>query len=135
MDRPGAEGAVLISHAVWRDRYHYDQKTIGRRVLLNGLPAVIVGVMPEHFAFPNNQRLWVPLAPLASRAPRTQRDLNVFARLAPGATFDTARAELSTKAAQLSRQYPGHERRLDRLAQDIAGGVHSGRCVAASSGS
>ena len=74
--------------------------------LLNGLPAVIVGVMPEHFAFPNNQRLWVPLAPLASRAPRTQRDLNVFARLAPGETFDTARAELATKAKQLSSQYP-----------------------------
>jgi predicted permease len=106
MDRPGAEGAVIISHAVWRDRYHLDPKAVGRRVLLNGLPAVIVGVMPEHFAFPNNQRLWVPLAPLASRAPRTQRDLNIFGRLAPGATLDTARAELSTKAAQLSRQYP-----------------------------
>ena len=106
MDRPGAEGAVLISHAVWRDRYHFDSNAVGRRVLLNGLPAVIVGVMPEHFAFPNNQRLWVPLAPVASRALRTQRDLWIFGRLAPGATFDTARAELSTKAAQLSSQYP-----------------------------
>ena len=106
MDRPGAEGTVLISHAVWRDRYHYDSKAIGRRVLLNGLPAVIVGVMPENFAFPNNQRLWVPLGPLASKAPRQQRDLWLFGRLAPGATFETARAELATKAAQLARQYP-----------------------------
>jgi predicted permease len=106
MDRPGAEGAVLISHDVWRDRYHYDRAAVGRRVLLNGLPAVIVGVMPEHFAFPNNQRLWVPLAAVASPALRTQRDLWIFGRLAPGATFDTARAELSTKAALLSRQYP-----------------------------
>lgn len=106
MDRPGAEGTVLISHAVWRDRYHSDANAIGKRVLLNGLPAVIVGVMPENFAFPNNQRLWVPLAPQVSKAPRQQRDLWLFGRLAPGATFETARTELATRAAQLERQYP-----------------------------
>ena len=106
MDRPGAEGAVLISHAIWRDRYQLDPKAIGRRVLLNGLPSVIVGVMPEHFAFPNSQRLWVPLAPVAANALRTQRDLWVFGRLAPGATMESARAELATRTGQLAVQYP-----------------------------
>lgn len=106
MDEPGAEGVVLISYAVWRDRYGLDQSIRGKRVLLNGAPAVIIGVMPEHFAFPQNQRLWVPLGPLAGRAPRTQRDLFVFGRLGPGATMASAREELEAKTAALARQYP-----------------------------
>jgi hypothetical protein len=67
MDSPGAESVVLISHAVWRDRYHSDPAAIGRRVLINTKPAVIVGVMPEKFAFPTT-RLWIPLAPIGGRS-------------------------------------------------------------------
>src|SRR5262245_35189165 len=106
MDRPGADGVVLLSYAVWRDRYNSDDSAIGRRVLLNGKPAVIVGVMPPGFAFPTNQRLWVPLAPIAHSAPRQGRDLLIFARLAPDATRDSANAELTTLMGQLARQYP-----------------------------
>jgi len=106
MDRPGAGGVVLIAHSVWRDRYQLDPGVVGRRVLLNGAPAVIVGVMPEHFAFPQNQRLWVPLAPVAAQAPRAQRDLDIFAKLAPAATIEGAQAELTATADNLARQYP-----------------------------
>jgi len=106
MDRPGAGAVVLIAHSVWRDRYQSDPGVVGRRVLLNGAPAVVVGVMPEHFAFPQNQRLWVPLAPIAAQAPRSTRDLNVFAKLAPAATIQGAQAELTATADNLARQYP-----------------------------
>lgn len=106
MDAPGAEGVVLISHSVWRDRYHLDESVIGKRVLINAKPAVIVGVMPEKFAFPNNQRLWIPVTPIAGSNPRGQRDLMLFARLAPGASRDAANAEISTVASRLATQYP-----------------------------
>jgi len=106
MDRVGAEGAVLISHVVWRDRYNFDPGVVGRTVLLNAKPFVIVGVMPEHFAFPNNQRLWIPLAPVAAQGTRDQRPLNIFARLSPAATIDSARPELTSISAKLAAQYP-----------------------------
>ena len=105
MDTPGAEGVVLLSYAVWRDRYNLDKGVLGRRVLLNGVPAIVVGVMPEHFAFPQFQRIWVPLGPVASPV-RTQRDLFVIGRLAPGATLASASEELTTKSAALERAYP-----------------------------
>src|SRR6187401_2745848 len=41
MDTPGAESVVLIGYSVWRDRYRLDPSAIGKRVLLNGKPAVI----------------------------------------------------------------------------------------------
>lgn len=105
MDRPGAESVVLISHSIWRDRYKLDEGAIGKRVLINNRPAVIIGVMPEKFAFPQNQRLWIPVAPLASTS-RAQRDLLLFARLAPGATREAADAELATRSAALASQFP-----------------------------
>ncbi|HEY7476158.1 MAG TPA: ABC transporter permease [Vicinamibacterales bacterium] len=105
-DRPGGGGVVLISHAVWTVRYHQDPSVLGRRVLLNGAPSVILGVMPERFEFPENQKLWIPLGPLVHKTPRANRSLFTFARLAPGATIDQVRAELKTTTATLAAQYP-----------------------------
>lgn len=106
MDRPGAAGVVLISHSVWRDRYHLDPAVVGRRVLIDAKPAVIVGVMPENFAFPETQRLWVPLGPHANLTARSSRDLQLFAKLAPGVPRGAAEAELATFSARLATQYP-----------------------------
>jgi putative ABC transport system permease protein len=105
-DRPGGGGVVLISHDVWTRRYQADPDIVGRRIFVNAVPAVIVGVMPEGFAFPEIQKLWVPLAPAAANEPRDSRDLFAFARLAPGVTLTRANAELAGAAASLARQYP-----------------------------
>lgn len=105
-DRPGSGGVVLISHAIWTIRYHADRGVIGRRILLNGAPAVIIGVMPERFEFPEIQKLWIPLGPAAFKDPREARSLFTFARLAPGATLEQVRAELKTITATLAAQYP-----------------------------
>jgi predicted permease len=105
MDQLGAPGVVMLGYAVWRDRYQSDPNIAGRRVFLNGEPAVVVGVMPEHFEFPNTQKIWVPLAPTAAKAPRQQRDLFVLGRLAPNATMASAAAELRTTSTALERQF------------------------------
>jgi putative ABC transport system permease protein len=105
MDRPGGGGVVLISHSTWRDRYQFAEDVVGRRVLLNTRPAVIIGVMPEGFAFPEIQRLWVPLEPVANASGRGQRDLMVLARLAPGVTMASASGEVRTMAGRLASEY------------------------------
>jgi putative ABC transport system permease protein len=105
-DMPGAEGTVLLSYEVWSTRYQLDPTAIGRRVLINSSPAIIIGVMPPKFEFPSNQKLWVPLAPLANADSRTQRGNMIFARLKAGVSIEQARSELSGIAARLARQYP-----------------------------
>jgi predicted permease len=106
MDQPGAPTAVLLSYAVWRDRYDSDRQIPGRKVTLNGAPAVVVGVMPEHFEFPNNQKIWIQLTPSVFNEPRELHDLFVVAKLAPGVTVGAANAELAARSASLQQQYP-----------------------------
>ena len=105
-DQPGAAGVVLISHALWANRYHRDPKVIGQRTLVNGAPAVIIGVMPERFEFPENQKLWMPVAPGVYKEPRGSRSLMTFARLKRGVTDAQADAELKGLSRQLASQYP-----------------------------
>ena len=48
-DRPGAERVVILQHALWLTKFGADPSVLGRQVMLNGLPAVVIGVMPEGF--------------------------------------------------------------------------------------
>jgi putative ABC transport system permease protein len=105
-DRPGAGPVVLLGYDLWTRRYHGDAKIVGESILINGKPHVVIGVMPAGFAFPNNQRLWIPLAPVVSQDPRGARGLFAFARMKPGVTPDRARQDLDAIAGRLARQYP-----------------------------
>lgn len=105
-DRPGAGQVVLLGYDLWTRRYHGDARIIGESILINGKPHVVIGVMPAGFAFPNNQRLWIPLAPVASQDPRSARSLFAFGRMKPGVTIERARQELDAIAGRLAGQYP-----------------------------
>src|SRR5262245_56936438 len=58
---PGAEKVALISYALWQRDFGGSQSIVGKDLRINGTPATIVGVMPQGFAFPVNEELWVPL--------------------------------------------------------------------------
>lgn len=105
-DVPGAPGVVLLSDEVWTVRYQRDPQAVGRRVLINGQPYDIVGVMPQGFRFPDTRQLWIPITPLAHRDARTARSMRVFARLAPGATLAQADEDVRAITARLATQYP-----------------------------
>ena len=103
-DRPGAGGVVIISDAVWKTRYHSDPGVLGKAVLVNAIPAVIVGVMPPGFQYPNSQKVWIPLEPVSASEPRASRNLLTMARLKPGVTIDLAREDVSAIAGRLAEQ-------------------------------
>jgi putative ABC transport system permease protein len=105
-DRPGAGGVVLISHHLWTTRYNEDVGITGRTIRIDGSPHVIIGVMPPGFAFPMNQRLWIPLAPVANGDAREARSLLVFGRMTPGITLEHARHELAAIAERLAEAHP-----------------------------
>jgi putative ABC transport system permease protein len=105
-DREGAANVVLLGYDVWMHRYGGTENIIGQPILVNGQAHIVVGVMPQGFAFPNNQRLWVPLVPLVAKDQRNFRGLFAFARLKPGVTMAQARQELDAIAGRLGAQYP-----------------------------
>lgn len=105
-DTPGAPGVVLLSHDLWMRRYNGDRGVIGKTILVNAQPCEIIGVMPPHFEFPQNQRLWIPLTPLVSKDARDLRGLFAFGRLKPGVTPASAKQDLNAIAGQLATTYP-----------------------------
>jgi putative ABC transport system permease protein len=105
-DRESAGDVVLLGYDVWVLRYGGKDDVIGRAVLVNSKPHVVVGVMPQGFAFPINQKLWVPLAPVVAKDQRNFRGLFALGRLKPGVTAAQARQELDAIAGRLASQYP-----------------------------
>src|SRR5688572_18272661 len=101
-DRPGAEPVVMLSHEVWQTRYSGDQSVVGRGISINGRPHTIIGVMPPRFAFPETQRLWVPLAEYGEKTTREERNVQVFARMKPGATIEQVSTDLNGIAERLA---------------------------------
>jgi len=104
--QPGAPVVVLLGHHVWQKRYGGAPDVIGRTVRLNREPAMIVGVMPEGFKFPDNQDLWIPLTPTKGREERTNRDLMVCGLLKPGTSLADAQGDLTVIAARLAKAWP-----------------------------
>jgi predicted permease len=61
-DGPGAARVVVISHALWRDRFGSDAAIIGRPIEIDGTSRQVIGITPPGFNFPSSEtRLWIPL--------------------------------------------------------------------------
>lgn len=60
--QPGRDRVVVISESIWRARFNRDLAAIGQTLVINDVPATIVGVMPASFAFPfGGVKVWLPL--------------------------------------------------------------------------
>jgi putative ABC transport system permease protein len=104
-EQRGERAVVVLSHALWRQRFGSDAGIVGREVLIDGERRTVVGVMPATFHFPSTRtELWIPYAFDAGDAVALwgggQRG-QAIARLAPQATPAQAQAELRTLAPQL----------------------------------
>lgn len=106
-ERPGAQPTVVIGYDEWRDRFDSDPDVVGRTLQLDRTPHTIVGVMPEGFAFPMNHHFWTPLRLNPSAYERLESPaIYMFARLAPGATMEQARAELAALGQRSAAAFP-----------------------------
>jgi putative ABC transport system permease protein len=124
-DRDGAPGTVLLSYPLWQRAFGGDRAVLGRRVLLDGLPYLVVGVMPPSFSYPRRQAvLWVPIRfSEDDYADRTNYALEVVARLRRGVSSSRAQAEMNVIAAQLERQYPKENRQTGIALQPLRDGL------------
>ena len=111
-ERPGAPPVAVIGHALWKRRFGGDPGAVGRTVRLGSTEHTVVGVMPEGFAFPIAHAFWVPLRVDGPAAPRQGPALQVFGRLAEGATMESARAELEAMGRRAAAASPGTHARL-----------------------
>lgn len=109
----GAPPVVVLGYDLWRARFAGAPDIVGQAIQIGDTRRTVVGVMPEGFGFPVNHRMWIPLRPdVSGYKQREGPELFVFGRLAPGATLETARAELTLVGQRAAAAFPATHQRL-----------------------
>lgn len=112
-DLPGAARTVMLSNATWQRRYGAKPDVIGKTVILDGAPYVVIGVLPRdfHFAPAAGAEFWAPLDISGHcEQNRSCHNLGGIARLKDGVSLQAALANITSIAKQLEKQYPGSNR-------------------------
>ncbi|MFI5230410.1 MAG: ABC transporter permease [Gemmatimonadales bacterium] len=130
-DAAGRDREIVIGHGLWARRFASDSAVLGKKVVLDGNPYTIIGVMPAGFGFApfwaTRAELWAPLALDARAGDRAGSSLRVFGKLNPGVTIERARAEMAAITSRLEREYPGTNRdvRVTDLTTQVVGNVRT----------
>jgi predicted permease len=92
-DRPKGAPVVLISAGLWKERFGGDRNVLGRTLRLDGTARTIIGVMPVEASFPDDVRIWVPMAGDPAQ-PYGSYSGTGIGRMKPGVTAEQADADL-----------------------------------------
>ncbi|OLC51882.1 MAG: multidrug ABC transporter substrate-binding protein [Acidobacteria bacterium 13_1_40CM_65_14] len=125
-DGPQAAGAAVLTHRFWTTTLGSDPTLIGKTIRLGDRSATIVGVVEPSVPYPAQTEIIanVVTSPHHLSATmvegRVHRMTDLFARLAPGADLDTARAELRVAHAAMVDEHreaypPKHDFRIDAV--------------------
>ena len=98
--------SIVLGYSVWQERFGGDPHVLGRTLRANGRVRTIIGVMPQGYRFPEVSDYFVPLAFDPAKEGRGGHYVSAIARLAPGATLASARAELEGISQRLEKRYP-----------------------------
>ena len=129
-EQPGSHRVVILSDALWRERYGGRPDVIGETLRLGGEPYRIVGVMPQgtYPAWPVNpaavtldpesRQFWVPIArtPALEQSARAHV-FGVIGRLAKGVSRDQASERLRNGTDRTSAD--AHLARIEPLREQF----------------
>jgi predicted permease len=115
-DGPNAAGAVVLTYRFWSTALNRDPSVLGKTVRLSSFidtrSAVVVGVLEPCVPYPQETEIISNIVTSEHHLSATMvtgrrhRMTELFARLAPGATLDQARAELATVYAGMKSEHP-----------------------------
>lgn len=108
----GKDQVVVLSNQLWRQYYNSDPQIIGKTVLLNLRPHVVVGVMPPDFSslpaslIGKPALLYRPVAESIEESQRSARHLRSIGRLKESVSLAQAQADVSLIAQRLETAHP-----------------------------
>src|SRR5580698_599606 len=114
-DGPAAAGVVVLTYRFWTNALHKDPSVLGKTVRLGSIgdrTATVVGVLEPCVPYPEDTEIIgnIVISPHHLSATmvtgRIHRMTELFGRLAPGATLEQARAELSSAYAAMKKDHP-----------------------------
>jgi predicted permease len=92
-------GPLVISYAMWRDRFGSDPDIVGKAVNAEGIQRMVVGVTREDFAFPESPGYWYLMR--LSPAYDNVRIYRAFIRLRGGRSRAQFQSELTARGKAL----------------------------------
>src|SRR5262245_16993675 len=103
--KPGGPQVIVLSEPLWRELFGADP-AIGRTVIFDGRPLLVIGVLPAAFTVGREERFWVPLhVPEPTRDPNAEWvGYSVVARLRADASIEAVQAELATVVGRLKQE-------------------------------
>jgi len=106
-DTPGSAETAVLSYGYWQRRFGGDAGVIDKTLDVNGIPTVILGVLPADFRFLR----WDPAVVLPFRFDRSELFIGNFsyqgiARLAPGFSLEDANADMARMIPLATERYP-----------------------------
>ena len=111
--RPEGRAVVMLSDAMWRNRFGGDPNIIGQTINLDTTPHTIVGVLPASVQYPfvGQADIWTPRYFELTLMPAQRLRLGVgyldfVARLRSGIPLERAQAELEVLNRQYREQNP-----------------------------
>ncbi len=111
-DGSGAASAVVLTYRFWTSFFNTDPTVIGRTLRLGSRTATIVGVLEPSVPYPVDTEIIANMVTsphhlgATMNVERLHRMTEVFGRLAPQATVEGARAELTAAHAAMVREHP-----------------------------
>lgn len=136
---PGELGNVgVIGDGLWRRRFGADPNVLGKVLALDGRSVEIVGVMPPNHVAPSPEaEVWLPAGFDAATEPHPNygaRQLQIVARLRPGATVEGASREARIIAERVAEISPvtsqGWTAHAVPIRENVVGSVRSALLVA-----
>ena len=110
-DQPGGPKVAVLAYNFWNRKWPGDASVLGRKLVLDGEPYEVIGVMPPEFTHRGGD-VYIPLQMQNDPAQRGNHFMNVYARLKPGVTVEQAAAEMRKAGEQLAREL-GHNHGID----------------------
>jgi putative ABC transport system permease protein len=111
-DRPDAPGAAVLTYRFWSTSLEHDPSVIGKTVRLGSRNATVVGVLEPSVPYPADTEIIANMVTSPHHlsatmvTQRTHRMTELFGRLAPGATVEDARNELTAVHSAMVREHP-----------------------------
>jgi putative ABC transport system permease protein len=108
-DRQGGEKLVVVNEKVWQERLNSVRNLEAKKLVLNGEPYSVIGVVTSSFKqpFDPDVEVWMPVSNYPGNTGKREWRLLVgMGHLKPGVSLAQAQAEASTTASQLAQAYP-----------------------------
>jgi len=111
-DGPKADGAAVLTYRFWTTGLKSDPSVLGKVIRLSDRPATVVGVLEPSVPYPQETEIIANVVTSPHHLDATMVDGRVhrmtelFGRLAPSATLETARAELRAVHGAVLKEHP-----------------------------